>query len=91
VKWIAIGIQVFGISLTLLGIAVIRSWLESAKDAAVESSKGLRRWWILDPAGRALEDLVGSTPWQASECSRLAERNCESVRIGHGDRPPSPG
>ncbi len=45
---VAAGIlQLLGIGLTLLGVAVVRSWLERATDTAVESKKGLGRWWAL--------------------------------------------
>jgi hypothetical protein len=47
-KWIAVSLQVFGISLTLLGLVVVRSWLESATGVA---GRGLRRWWRLRREG----------------------------------------
>jgi hypothetical protein len=40
-------LQLLGIGLTVLGVAVVRSWLERAADKAVEAKYGLDRWWAL--------------------------------------------
>jgi hypothetical protein len=45
---IAAGVlQLLGIGLTVLGVAVVRSWLERAADKAAEGKRGLDRWWAL--------------------------------------------
>jgi len=40
-------VQLLGIALTLLGVAVVRASLERAADKTVEAKHGLDRWWGL--------------------------------------------
>ena len=44
-KIVASGLQLLGIGLTLLGVAVVRSWLERAADMTAEAKRGLDRLW----------------------------------------------
>lgn len=41
------GLQLLGITLTTLGVAVVRSWLQLAADKAIDAKHGLKRWWAL--------------------------------------------
>lgn len=41
---VASGLQLLGIALTVLGVAVVRSWLQLAADKAIEAKHGLERW-----------------------------------------------
>jgi hypothetical protein len=47
IKWVAVALQVIGLILLVLGVAVVRSWLERATEAAAEATRGLHRWWAL--------------------------------------------
>jgi hypothetical protein len=44
-------LQLLGILLTLLGVAVVRSSLELAVNKAIEAKQGLDRWWALSQEG----------------------------------------
>jgi hypothetical protein len=41
---LANGLQLVGIALTALGVAVVRSWLQLAADRAVDAKHGVARW-----------------------------------------------
>lgn len=41
---VANALQLLGIALTALGVAVVRSWLELARDKAIDAKHGLDRW-----------------------------------------------
>jgi hypothetical protein len=47
VKVASIALQLIGLALSLLGVAVVRSWLERATDAAIEARQGVARLWTL--------------------------------------------
>jgi hypothetical protein len=38
-------LQLLGIGLTVLGVAVVRSWLGELPDTVTEPKRGLDRWW----------------------------------------------
>lgn len=44
---LANALQLLGIGLTALGVAVVRSWLQLAADKAVDAQHGLQRWSAL--------------------------------------------
>jgi hypothetical protein len=46
-KILAVGFQLGGIALLLLGVDVVRSWFQRAADAPVEAKRGLSRWWAV--------------------------------------------
>lgn len=41
------GLQLLGIALTALGVAIVRSWLQIAADRATDAKHGLERWAAL--------------------------------------------
>ena len=41
------GLQLAGLLLAMLGVAVVRAGLEWAADAAIEAKRGVARWWAL--------------------------------------------
>jgi hypothetical protein len=47
VKIASTALQLFGLALSLFGVAVVRAWLERATDAAIEAKRGAARWWAL--------------------------------------------
>jgi hypothetical protein len=69
---VANGLQLVGIALTALGVAVVRSWLQLAADRAVDAKHGVARWaaqrreqlrrWWLRRRGRPVTIAGSGTP-----------------------------
>jgi hypothetical protein len=58
IKWVAVALQVIGLILLVLGVAVVHSWLERATEAAAEATRAAST----DGGHCALSRLVAGGP-----------------------------
>lgn len=80
IKWVAVVLQVIGIILLLLGVVVVRSWLERATGAAAEAARGLKRWWALRVESSGAGGTIGEVARSGAHALPPTSRSRATLR-----------